>query len=621
MKSPQLAIAFTIFLSLQTAGVTPEAAAAGGPAIVHPPDMALLAGEASLDVLGWNNGAAALPLTVQGAGGAKEYSGVPGAFTTRISLSPGENAIQFGGRTVRVYLASAQEKAPKGFSPADPHAVDNGCEDCHALEAGAAKLLEAVPGLCARCHDDMLKDKTGKTHAVQHPPAEEGDCLACHRFHQRSVKRLPAEARRALCFGCHDDFTGGGKKLMHAPVAVGDCTGCHGAHGGAVKALLPASGVKLCVLCHADPSKKKDGAEWEVAHPALDDGCASCHLPHVSDNAGLLRRPQVQVCGECHDPFPVQEGGKDLVIHNPVEEGECAGCHAVHGTDVRKLLRASGKTLCVTCHTDPSKDPSGADWATPHPALDDGCLSCHLPHVAPAAGMLKQEIAPLCFECHDAFTPPESGGSLHRPVAQGRCDDCHAPHGSAAAKLLIASPEQKLCTKCHKDPALNPNGAEWAVPHPALDDGCPTCHAAHVSAAPRLLSKSEGELCAGCHVDKNRNSDGAEWSAPHLPVQSGLCGSCHGPHGAPEKGLLRVGQMDLCTASCHTETHERHRSTEIDTITNRPVKTSVTLPPGFPLRKKDGSLGCAGCHLPHGSDNPSMWNRPQQSFCPQCHQF
>jgi len=613
---------FVAAMVLALALCIPASAASPTPRIIFPPDMALLDGGGEHELLGWNGGGTAPQVRVVGPDGSREYPGGNGAFTVPIILSPGASTIEFAGGSVRVYLLGAQEKPPAAYAPADPHAVDNACGDCHTITAKAAPLQEPAPGLCARCHDDMLKDKTGKAHAVQHPPAEEGDCLACHAFHQRSIKRLPAEAKRALCFGCHDDFTAGGKKRLHAPVAAGECTGCHGAHGGAVKALLPATGTKLCVLCHADPSRKKDGGDWEVAHPALDDGCPSCHLPHASDNAGLLKRPQTQICGDCHDPFPVEAGGKDLVIHNPVEEGECAGCHAVHGSDAKKLLVAAGKALCAKCHTDPSVAADGAEWATPHPALDDGCLSCHVPHVAPASGMLKKEQAPLCFECHDTFASPEGGGgSLHRPVVQGQCAGCHAPHGSAAAKLLLAAPAKALCLKCHKDPALNPSGQEWAAPHAALDDGCPACHLPHLAPAPRLLAKPQRELCAGCHEDKNLNPDGSEWAASHPPVKSGLCGSCHGPHGAPEKALLKLDPMELCTASCHTEVHERHRSTQIDPSTDQPVKQLIRLPAGFPIRRRDGVFGCEGCHLPHGSDNLHMWNEPEQKFCTNCHQF
>ena len=436
---------------------------ATAPVIVYPPDRALLSGDGSLDLLGF------LPGGVAGVRDdhrqervALPAGGQRGLSPSRSSSTPAR--IPWCCRIAKsrsFFREAPPRRYPPGFAPPDTHAVDNGCEECHAFSGGAATLLEKPPALCARCHDDVLKGKDGKPQAVLHPPAEEGDCLACHAFHRLSIKQLPAAAKRDLCFGCHDDFTAGGKKRMHRPVAQGECTGCHGAHAAAGKKLLPATGIKLCLLCHADPSQGKDGKAWAVPHPALDDGCPSCHLPHVADAPRLLKKPVVQLCADCHDPFPTEEGGKKLVRHSPVEEGECAACHAVHGSDIKKLLAAPGKALCVKCHNDPSLAPDGKDWATPHPALDDGCFACHLPHVAPAAGMLKKSAGAAVLRLSRRLRPPDAGkgGSMHQPVAQGACSLCHAPHGSAAKKLLLASPGRELCLKCHKDPALDPGGS------------------------------------------------------------------------------------------------------------------------------------------------------------------
>jgi predicted CXXCH cytochrome family protein len=552
--------------------------------------------------------------------GSRQQPVGPGSFAVKVKLEPGENTLVLLDRKVTVFVPGPASPAPPVFGAPDTHAVDNGCEECHTFKGGAAALVEKPPALCSRCHDDVLLGKDGKIQAVPHSPAQEGDCLACHAFHGLSIKQLPAAAKRELCFGCHDDFTAGGKKRMHRPVAQGECTGCHGAHGAPGKSLLPAVGIKLCLLCHANPSQNKAGADWAVQHPALDDGCPSCHLPHVSEAPRLLKKPAVQLCADCHDPFPAEAGGVKLLQHSPVEEGECAGCHAVHGSDAKKLLVAEGTALCVRCHTDPSLAADGKAWATPHPALDDGCFACHLPHVAPAAGMLKSPQAPLCFGCHDAFVTPgaDKGGALHLPVAQGRCSLCHAPHGSTAKKLLLASPARELCLKCHKDPVLDAAGKPWGVPHPALDDGCPTCHAPHVAPAPRLLAKPQAALCAGCHEDKNLNPDGEAWKAPHAPVVAGLCASCHGPHGAPEQSMLKKSLFDICR-TCHEEVHERHLGVEIDPATNQPASGKAKLPAGFRVRKGDGAIACVGCHMPHGSDAQRMWNRDESSFCFFCH--
>jgi predicted CXXCH cytochrome family protein len=588
--------------------------------VIFPPDGALLGGDGAIAVLGYRPAGPPVAMTISAKGATRTVPLDAGSFSVPVKLEAGESVLAVGDRKIKVFVGAAGAAAP-GYSAPDPHAVDNSCDDCHSFAGGAAKLIKPPPALCLNCHDDVLKGPDGKPQAVLHPPAEEGDCLACHPFHRLSIKALPAAARRELCFGCHDDFTGGGKKRMHAPVAKGECTGCHGAHAAAGKKLLPATGVKLCLLCHADPSKTKDGKDLAVQHPALDDGCAACHLPHVSDAPRLLARPAAQLCADCHDPFPAEEGGKKLLVHSPVEEGECAGCHAVHGSEAPKLLAAPGKALCVKCHDDPTLGADGKAWGTAHPALDDGCLVCHRPHVAPAPGMLKSGQAQLCAECHDPFPAPAAGGSSHKPVTEGKCSACHGPHGSALAKLLLASPAQALCVRCHKDPALDSAGQPWAVPHPALDDGCPSCHLPHVAPAARLLAKPQAPLCTSCHEDKNLGPDGQPWVTPHPPVAEGLCVSCHRPHGSRERALLVKPGNELCLA-CHTEAHARHRTVELDAVTGQPLATdAVTLPQNFPVRKKDGSLSCVGCHLPHGSNYPSLWPNDQASFCSRCHRF
>jgi len=616
-RAAAILAAFVAFLI----GLYPGGAgSATGPMIVYPPDRALLSGDGSLDLLGFLPGGSPGTVMITGKSGSRSQPVGTGAFTVKVKLDPGESSLVLQNRKVTVFLSGgAPATIPPGYAPPDTHAVDNGCKECHAFSGESVTLLEKPPALCARCHDDVLKGKNGKPQAVLHPPAEEGDCLACHAFHRLSIKQLPAAAKRDLCFGCHDDFTAGGKKRMHRPVAQGECTGCHGAHGSSGKKLLPATGIMLCLLCHADPSQGKAGKAWAVPHPALDDGCPSCHLPHVSDAPRLLKKPVVQLCADCHDPFPTEEGGKKLVRHSPVEDGVCTACHAVHGSDNKKLLAAPGKALCLKCHEDPSRAPDGKEWAATHPALDDGCFVCHVPHVAPAAGMLKKDQAPLCYDCHDAFPPPaeDKGGSMHLPVAQGACSLCHAPHGSAVKKLLLA-PGRELCLKCHKDPAFDPRGGAWAVPHPALDDGCPSCHLPHVAQAPRMLIKPQGALCAGCHEDKNLNSKGDKWATPHTPVVEGLCASCHGPHGAPEKALLKKSLFEICRG-CHTEVHESHLSAELDPITGQPKSGMAVLPVGFLSRKRDGMFACTGCHQPHGSDAQFMWNRDETSFCFFCH--
>ena len=47
-----------------------------------------------------------------------------------------------------------------------------------------------------------------------------------------------------------------------------------------------------------------------------------------------------------------------------------------------------------------------------------------------------EEGSALCYQCHDEFS---GQGSLHPPVDEGECIECHNPHGSTQASLLVAT--------------------------------------------------------------------------------------------------------------------------------------------------------------------------------------
>jgi predicted CXXCH cytochrome family protein len=97
-----------------------------------------------------------------------------------------------------------------------------------------------------------------------------------------------------------------------------------------------------------------------------------------------------------------------------------------------------------------------------------------------------------------------------------------------------------------------------------------------------------------------------------------MCASCHSPHGGREKALLITSPYEVCLA-CHTEVHTRHQHIKLDPATGQTMSGQVALPQGFPVRKSDGALSCIGCHRPHGSDYPKLWDREEMNFCNQCH--
>jgi len=495
-------IAFAIFKPLS----------AGAGPIIFPPNGALLT-DSALEVTGFRDGSGT-PLFYGGEGKREEATIPGGIFAVEIELVPGKNTLTIEDEWIEVYFAGEGAARPPGtFRPPDRHAVDNSCDDCHS-EPGSGVLLDEGAALCENCHDDVTAREGEEKFAVQHPPAEDGECTSCHVFHGSAISGLETADLSALCYECHDDFAEEEGVELHPAVEDDGCLGCHRPHGSSHGSLLAAGGSETCFECHDDPVLDEEGEEWATLHAAVDDGCTTCHSPHASKHGSLLLSETAELCGECHD--------------------------------------------------DKNADGEGNPWETLHPPVDDG-----------------------------------------------ECTSCHRPHGSALSALLtVETPD--LCSECHDDKNVDGDGNAWAAPHPPVEDGeCTSCHAVHGSSVRAMLTVATPGLCHECHDDKRLNEAEDPWPYPHPPVQRGACLSCHGTHGGPQAGLLKTDALRLCS-SCHDEPHVNH-------LVYEEGSGSAQIPEDFPTR--DGSFVCTGCHLPHGSDDNSLWKGSQATFCTICHRY
>lgn len=335
--------------------------------IVYPPDKSLLKGDGSVEVLAFRPGAAAPGKIVVGrSDGSREYPAGEGAVRVKVTLAPGRNTLQLDGETVDVFLEGDNAGTPPaGFEIPDAHAEGIGCEDCHRIEKEQAPLLASAGKLCLRCHEDVTRVE-GQT-PVLHPPAQEGDCFACHKLHGAAIKQLSAPARRALCLGCHDD-----------------------------------------------PAKTPEGKDWEKPHPALDEGCVACHAAHVSAAPRLLKSAQATLCAGCHkDKNLNPAGAKWATPHDPVAKGMCTACHGPHGAPNLRLLTRFGNNVCLSCHKELHKIhrsvkddwPLAKDVAMPErfpvsPTGEFGCGGCHLPHGSDHKRLWIRDPKVLCNRCH-----------------------------------------------------------------------------------------------------------------------------------------------------------------------------------------------------------------------------
>jgi predicted CXXCH cytochrome family protein len=143
------------------------------------------------------------------------------------------------------------------------------------------------------------------------------------------------------------------------------------------------------------------------------------------------------------------------------------------------------------------------------------------------------EPEPLPGEPEEGDTPQvaraaavNSNASVHGPVAEKECDQCHSSRYSNQLKL--ERPE--LCWSCH-----DREDFAGAVVHGPFSAGfCQGCHDPHRSQYAYLLVSDEADLCLGCH----EQSDLAD-IVDHRSGEGRLCQSCHDPHASDRKYMLK----------------------------------------------------------------------------------
>lgn len=247
---------------------------------------------------------------------------------------------------------------------------------------------------------------------------------------------------------------------------------------------------------------------------------------------------------------------------------------------------AAGQS-CTTseCHT------GIVSHSVQHKADAAPCAACHLQVGDAAAHKFSFIGTPeqMCIKCHQLPAKAHS----HLPVTEGKCLQCHDPHGSEHRAQLLGDPNRDLCMKCHNDQFMK----KAFVHGPVAVGACATCHTAHSSELPKLLISDANTLCKTCHADTGKPSDGLHI---HKALDEG-CVNCHDAHSSDHKFQLREASPGLCL-SCHKERFE--------TIT-----AGAAVIHG--ASTSDG--GCTTCHEPHASRLPGLQRTTQPGTCLKCH--
>lgn len=189
-----------------------------------------------------------------------------------------------------------------------------------------------------------------------------------------------------------------------------------------------------------------------------------------------------------------------------------------------------------------------------------------------------------CKKCHKK--KPNLSGVYRHPAVQSGCPVCHAKAHKQGAKdsLGLSLDLPQLCLTCHEEKNFRGN----VVHQPVGTGKCTVCHDPHSSASPHLLRMKIPALCYTCHKKFNKNFT-------HMPIYQGICMSCHKPHASENRSLLERTLNGLCL-KCHE---------------NLPMTSHVYgIGQRHPLYLENDPLNkgkeftCVSCHAAHDSDWP-----------------
>ncbi|NOY88543.1 MAG: hypothetical protein GXO93_04010 [FCB group bacterium] len=507
--------------------------------------------------------------------------------------------------------------------------ADN-CDNCHNPHSSRYPnlLISSELDLCTNCHSDIVE----KSDSTLHVPVALGECSKCHEVHGSDNKNLLVKTDSTLCLSCHTDFAAQLDSAQSVHAGIKDCLVCHAPHQGEGKYLLKKDADQLCIQCHKQDEKALSAVSGH--QPYLTGKCVACHSPHFSNSEHLLREGGNKICLGCHADIATRV---KMPYPHPAAEEDCLNCHTPHYSDKTNLLSAPVKELCANCHDYDELNLTASHVHTP--AKEGDCVGCHNPHGATKKDLitgrmikinvkgtivsryidLTDKKSDLCFTCHESLVEKFRQPGVHAPVAQGKCDVCHANHGSDY-KGFIKDEPSKLCGSCHtldstlfaKHDNYNLNGANCldchdphisqnkyllrANEHPPFEDGdCEDCHTLGENNKVELIGE-EVEICGNCHdnIDEEMKKNDV-----HPPFEAGECTSCHSPHASNSQKLLKEEGSQLCF-TCHDGIEELQ-------------KLPVEHPPF-----KEGK--CLDCHEPHASNYTKLKKRPSKVFCLSCHE-
>lgn len=168
---------------------------------------------------------------------------------------------------------------------------------------------------------------------------------------------------------------------------------------------------------------------------------------------------------------------------------------------------------------------------------------------------------------------PRNGQSFLQYFFDGVPEKGHQANAETEAAKQPADPLQTGNNNITAVPAFGNDSLFYHKPFKEKE--CNTCHS---NESPGSLSHGQNKICYSCHQNYAEKS-----VRVHGPVAAGECTTCHEPHAAPNKKLLRREGQELCLY-CHES--------------------------GLVMKNKAhfgmGQKECTDCHEPHGGKDRFM---------------
>jgi predicted CXXCH cytochrome family protein len=356
------------------------------------------------------------------------------------------------------------------------------------------------------------------------------------------------------------------------------------------------------------PSPPKKEEMTPVSPKILEDKTVETKMPQVVANLAAkaqmyhsihspIKEDESCVTAKCHNQIT-----KTKYVHAPVAAKACLVCHANIRKDPPFGLVSTAVDLCWGCHKNQKLSVINSKYL--HKILkNEGCIGCHDSHGSNKTKyLLKKNELTLCVDCHKNETKKvmkhiESSTVIHKPVAEGRCASCHAPHASNFKKLLKEGPnDTALCFSCHKK--MEEQAKLALYKHgPIRQELCSPCHEPHAG----LYAK-----------DLKYNFEKKFYNPFDLEVYS-LCFKCHKEAVVLDKRTtyltnFRNGDRNLHFLHVNREKgrtclacHEVHMGSQMRHIRKSTPFGNWEIPINF-IRTSTGGKCSANCHVPKEYD-------------------